>query len=132
MRLIDADALFAEVKRWHDMFKGCTYIGDKARRDELGMFMAEIVNAPIIGGWISVKDKLPEEKINPLTQDFQKVICYCDFGGEPKRTDIRTYGFGTRTWESQPHFWDGQVVMDGVITHWMPLPEAPKEVSGNG
>lgn len=82
-------------------------------------------------GWISVKDRLPEEKINPLTQDFQKVICYCDFGGEPKRTDIRTYGFGTRAWESQPHFWDGQCIMDGVITHWMSMPEPPKEAEND-
>lgn len=60
MRLIDADALFDVIKERHDMFKDCTYIGDKARRDELGAFMADIVNAPTIGGRISVGDRLPE------------------------------------------------------------------------
>ena len=77
--------------------------------------------------WISVKDRLPETKENPLTMDFQEVICFCDFGGRPKRTDVRTYGFGQRSWEKEPHFLHGQQIMDGVVTHWMPLPEPPKE-----
>ena len=76
--------------------------------------------------WISVKDRLPEEKENPLRLDFQEVICFCDFGGVPKRTDVRTYGFGKRHWENEPHFWHGPTMMDGVVTHWMPMPEPPK------
>lgn len=83
--------------------------------------------APTIGGWISVKDRLPIEKENPLTQDFAEVICYCDFGGIPKRTDVRVYKFGKRTWAEEGHFWLGGQCMDGVITHWMPLPEPPEE-----
>lgn len=79
--------------------------------------------------WVSVKDRLPKEKINPLTMDFQNVICFCDFGGVPKRTDIRTYGYGTPIGHKEAHFWHGPQIMDGVITHWMPLPEPPKEVS---
>ena len=79
------------------------------------------------GDWISVKDRLPEPKINPLTQDFAWVICYCDFGGEPKRTDVRFYGFGKPSWAEKAHFLHGGQVMDGVVTHWMPLPEPPKE-----
>lgn len=77
--------------------------------------------------WISVKDRLPEEKINPVTMDFQKVICCCDFGGEPKRIDVRTYGYGTPMGYKEAHFWHGPQSMDGVVTHWMLLPEPPKE-----
>lgn len=77
--------------------------------------------------WISVNDRLPEEKMNPLTQDFAEVICFCDFGGRPKRTDIRMYGFGTASYDDKPHFWHGPQIMDGVITHWMPMPEPPME-----
>ena len=47
-----------------------------------------------MNGWISVKDRLPEPKINPITMDFQEIICFCDFGGEPKRTDVRVYKYG--------------------------------------
>lgn len=85
-----------------------------------------------VGNWISVKDGLPEEKINSLTQDFQEVICFVDFGGKPRRTDIRTYGYGKRSWENEPHFWHGPQIMDGIVTHWMYFPEEPKEESKNG
>lgn len=78
-------------------------------------------------GWISVKDRLPEGKTNPLTLDFNEVICFCDFGGDPKRTDVRTYKFGTRLGDTRPHFWHGPQIMDGVVTHWQYLPEPPKE-----
>lgn len=80
-----------------------------------------------MGEWISVKDRLPEEKINPVTMDLQKVICCCDFGGEPKRIDVRTYGYGTPMGHKEAHFWHGPQSMDGIVTHWMLLPEPPKE-----
>ena len=120
MRRIDADALKIAL----DTF--ATLVGFGGLYDR-GQVMGCIDAAPTVGGWISVKDRLPEERINPLTQDFQNVICFCDFGGRPKRTDIRVYGFGKRAWENESHFWHGQQIMDGVITHWMPLPEPPIE-----
>lgn len=78
-------------------------------------------------GWISIKDRMPVEKENPLTHDFEEVICFCDFGGLPRQTDIRMYKFGKPSWETKPHFWHGPQNMDGIVTHWMPLPEPPKE-----
>ena len=70
--------------------------------------------------WISVKDRLPEEKINEITMDYYHVICCCDFGGLPRRVDVRPYQFG------RGHFWHGAGIMDDVVTHWMPLPEPPE------
>jgi len=68
--------------------------------------------------WISVKDRMPEEKTNPLTLDYCEVLCAVDFAlGQ----DIRTYKFGGG------HFWNGPEEMDRYVTHWMPLPEPPKE-----
>lgn len=99
-------------------------IEEAAKKDFIAIAKAD-------NGWISVKDRLPETKENPLTMDFQEVICFCDFGGRPKRTDVRTYGFGQRSWEKEPHFWHGPQIMDGVVTNWMPLPEPPKEVKQN-
>ena len=72
-------------------------------------------------GWIHVGRKLPEEKINPLTNDFQEVICYCQFGGVPKADDVRTYKYGNG------HFFNGPQIMDAVVTHWQYLPEPPEE-----
>lgn len=74
-----------------------------------------------MGEWIRCEDRMPEEKENWITQDWQKVICCCDFGGDPRRVDVRTYSYG------KGHFWHGPQIMDGVVTHWMPLPEPPKE-----
>ena len=69
-------------------------------------------------GWISVKYRLPEEKMNPYTQDYQEVICLLStrFGN-----DVRVYKFG------RGHFWNGPCEIDKYITHWMPLPAPPKE-----
>ena len=74
-----------------------------------------------VNAWISVKDRMPEEKTNWITQNYAEVICAVDFGGVPRRRDVRTYKFG------KGHFWHGPQVMDGVVTHWMPLPNPPKE-----
>lgn len=71
--------------------------------------------------WISVKDRLPEAKVNWITEDWQRVLCCCDFGGDPRRVDVRAYQF------ADEHFWHGPLIMDSVVTHWMPLPEPPKE-----
>ena len=116
-RLIDADAFEREVMMMPDeeLCEDCCY-----------NVIAKLDDAPTVSGWVSVKDRLPEEKENPLTHDFAEVICFCDFGGRLKRTDIRTYKFGKRYDENEPHFWHGPQIMDGVITHWMPLPEPPE------
>lgn len=110
MRLIDADALT----------EYCNNLKDKT------IDANDIARFPTAYGWISVKEWLPIEKENPLTHDFAEVICFCDFGGLPRRTDIRMYKFGKPSWETKPHFWHGPQNMDGIVTYWMPLPEPPK------
>ena len=120
MRLIDADAL--KNMRFSCAMHDDNYIVYVPMRE----VNENIDKAPTIGGWISVKDRLPIEKENPLTHDFAEVICFCDFGGLPRRTDIRMYKFGKPSWETEPHFWHGPQNMDGIVTYWMPLPELPK------
>jgi len=70
--------------------------------------------------WISVKDRLPVETINPLTQDFEPVICATTFG------DVRVYGYGKPKGHDKAHFWLGAGIMDKYVTHWMPLPQKPE------
>lgn len=131
MRLIDADALFAEIKERHDMFAECEYIGDKARRDELGAFMADIVNAPTVGGWISVEDQVPERGfLGKLICDNERQVSVCG--------SYCTYHVAT----GEKVFLPGHLFLDLLlqgekkgedawnfthITHWMELPEPPKE-----
>ena len=66
-------------------------------------------------GWISVKDELPE---------VDKPIIYCAFG--------TSVGEGTyRGFNGIHHVWHmyacGGTHWDNEITHWLPLPEPPKE-----
>lgn len=101
----------------------CPYIKtleckDKLCADALSVIRELQAKQPI---WISVNEGLPKEKENPLTHDFQEVLCFCDFGGIPKRTDVRAYKFGNG------HFYHGPQVMDGIVTHWQYYPEPPKE-----
>lgn len=129
MRLIDADALFAKMKERHDMYAGCSYVGDKARQDELGAVMGDIVNAPTIGGWISVKDRLPD------AAGYECLVCAVN------ENYNQTHVFTAHTGYGEPGWWTGNVhYMSRVtspsdnrlhpalnVTHWMPLPEPPKE-----
>lgn len=80
----------------------------------------DIARFPTVGGWISVKDRLPEEKENPYTHDYQEVLCVLStrFG-----TDVRVYKYG------KGHFWNGPQEIDRMISHWMPFPKLPKEES---
>lgn len=70
--------------------------------------------------WISVKGKLPEEKINENTQDFDWYYCATTFG------DVRPYKYGKQIGHEKAHFWNGPGIMDEYVTHWMPKPEMPK------
>lgn len=72
--------------------------------------------------WIPVSERLPEEKINPNTSDFEEVLCSTTFG------DVRVYKFGTPYGWKEPHFWRGLNVMDEYVKAWMPKPKIPKEM----
>ena len=57
--------------------------------------------------WISVEDRLPE--------DMVEVLAYA--GGDMAVAFLRR-----GQWESE----DGWLLVDNVLTHWMPLPEPPQ------
>ena len=112
----DLDSLFEQYQK---KVPDC----EKLTRNEVKRFeaifhkLAEVSN----GGWISVKDRLPEGRTNPHTLDFEPVLCATVFG------DIRVYKYGQRLGQTEAHFYHGYSWMDDYVTHWMPLPEPPKE-----
>lgn len=61
--------------------------------------------------WISVKDRLPDEN---------EIILLCD--GKEVTVGFRWNGFitGEIRWNCQDDWFE-------TVTHWMPLPELPKE-----
>ena len=69
------------------------------------------------GEWIPVGERLPEEKINPRTNDFEEVLCTTIWG------DVRSYKFGTPIGHDEPHFWYGWGIMDKEIVAWQYKPE---------
>lgn len=66
-------------------------------------------------GWVSVKDRLPK--------DGQDVLGYL-YNGEETR--IAPFNYDKGTWYDCVM---NCTVAINSITHWMPLPEPPKEVS---
>ena len=66
--------------------------------------------------WVSVKDRLPEER--------QKVLTYF-----PERDMIQLQRHCKQAGASPCGFWIGAVhwLEDSRITHWMPLPDPPKD-----
>lgn len=124
MRLVDADALYAKLD---DMTVfGETFI--------TAVEFAKLViqDAPTIGGWISVKDSTPT---------VMHLDCLVMIKGYPN--PMIDYWEGDRGEESTGVFSDGEktFVKSGwyyndcnEVTHWMPIPmpEPPKEVTGDG
>ena len=70
--------------------------------------------------WIPVKERLPEERINPNTRDFEYVLCTTIWG------DVRPFKYGAPIGSKDAHFWNGAGYVDAYVTHWMPLPQPPK------
>ena len=95
---------------------------DRQRKEALDMAIVDMkICDANNAGWISVKGRLPEEKQSEITYDFEYVLCATTFG------DVRPYKFGTPIGWKEPHFWHGNGLMDKYVTHWMPMPEPPKE-----
>lgn len=88
MRLIDADALMDY----------CNNLKDKT------IDANDIARFPTIGGWTSVKDRMPEKHGHYLV--------------------IRDNGYMSVDTYSRSSHWGKDVCK---ITHWMPLPEPPEE-----
>jgi len=125
MRLIDADAL------WHNMETADWY--NNADRDEVAEPL--VLRSQTIGGWISVKDDLPNEHDSIFAnckhlskhmwvKESDNVIVYVRF---PDGTGRSTEG------RLQDGKWWTRVspMLEPVVTHWMPLPEPP-EVKQDG
>ena len=73
------------------------------------------------GEWISVSERMPEEKINPNTKDLEKVLCSTIWG------DVRPYKYGKPIGYDKAHFLLGGGIMDEYVTAWQPLPEPYKK-----
>lgn len=111
MRPIDADAL---KKDW-SMANKCEECPQDARKCQYEqnftrMDICEMLDeAPTVGGWISVKDRLPEKNGDYLIYNTDGIVWPYWYDKEYKE------------------WYDSSGYLTESVTHWMPLPEAPKE-----
>lgn len=81
----------------------------------------EALKAQRDGGWISVDDRLPEEKGTYL------VYAPTYSGGSSSGLDC-VGGVMFARWRKHWSIEVGYHKRPGCVTHWMPIPEPPKEV----
>jgi len=107
MRLIDADAMRESIRV---EVQGAESL---ALKHELQKWVDD---QPTVCDWISVKDRLPEH--------VGRYLCYA--GDHPLGGFCYIINFNPDAKE----FWSYERNMSvSFITHWMPLPEPPEEVS---
>lgn len=123
-RPIDADALKKQIEDFH--CKNCdNYNFVRCRACSIDYAVSYLDEAPTVGGWISVKDKLPELKrfdedgdtwlmSSPVLVATNKgvTIGYYEDDLDPKFKPC---------WNDREH---GEKIK---VTHWMELPERPKK-----
>ena len=104
MRVIDADALKKQIEDFH--CKGCdNYNFVRCRACWVDDTLSYLDEAPTVGGWISVKDRLPNV-----------AGWYLVFYNGSK---MQVAFFKGKKWPFDNHY--------HKVTHWMPLPEPPKD-----
>lgn len=74
--------------------------------------------------WIPVTEKLPEDDLpkDSKVKQIKVLVAYKTNGRWVERTQIRVKGY----WFREPDKWSWAKTSD-PISHWMPLPEPPKE-----
>lgn len=116
MRLIDADALYRKVKA------ECNPYGKPITGFEDGKKVLKwIESAPTVGGWISVKDRLPKSMANKVLVwlEHEDLRGYIGYGHYEKF-------MGEEMWYDLEH--GERFDKRGyIVTHWMPLPEPPEQ-----
>lgn len=67
--------------------------------------------------WIPCSERLPEK-------NDQWVLCLCVSGA----IEVLKFDYTMWNWDAQ---YPGRCYMENYVTHWMPIPQLPKEVQGN-
>lgn len=119
MRLIDADTLLTAYEDTMKELVQATNI-ENISLEALSLLCGAklIAEAPTVGGWISVKDRLPKQK-------------WTNYLVATKIQTDGTRGFNIAWVNDDNGVWksNDEWICDGreIVTHWMPLPEPPKE-----
>lgn len=88
--------------------------GYKAGALYMANTIKDIIRKHMNDGWTPVEERLPEEKTNPVTQDFYEYQVTAKF---QDIEDIRHYKFGNG------HWWHGPGIVDQYVVAWLPRPD---------
>ena len=77
-------------------------------------FAAEAIRKHMADDWIPVEERLPEGKVNPVSQDFYEYQVTAKFGNVK---DVRHYRYGNG------HWWHGPGIVDQYVIAWKERPE---------
>lgn len=116
VKLIDRDEVGAKIQAMY-IRREMDYGGENEFCRGMRKALRIIEDAPTVepdNGWISVKDRLPDDKERYL-------ICT-----EDGRIDIAYYQPIGDTFSEYEPFWQGSCRFTASVTHWQPLPEPPK------
>lgn len=101
------------------------YTGDSCFGCEIKVEDCEIRERVFRRRWIPVEERLPEVRINPITNDYVKYnVTYSSKIDGIKVFDVRQYGFGEAS--GNKHWLYSGKIMDNHVTAWMPLEEPYK------
>ena len=119
MRTIDADALREAVESHVTSVSVCaTAEQARGRTDFKKLCLKDINEAPTVGGWISVEDELPK---------LGDMVLFTGLSSFGTRFTTQRGWFDGTFWKRDT----GETVYSNTpVTHWMPLPEPPKEGDG--
>ena len=122
MRLIDADQIV--TYQTIDVMNDETITHKETIADALDELTDEGC-PPTVSGWVSVKDRLPEEK------GWYMVYAPGYSGGSSSGLDshngVMFAKWSGKTWSIEV----GYHKRPGCVRQWMPLPEPPEEVKGD-
>ena len=107
-----------QEKKWYHSCLKCPYCTDRngmemncaqMYTDAIALLREQgaVTDTNVLGKWISVKDRLPEEG-----------VCLGCHG-----SSVGIYGYVFGEWFDE----DDCICGEGYVTHWMPLPKPPKE-----
>lgn len=88
--------------------------GYKAGQIRMAERIEKIIRKHMNDGWIPVEERLPEEKANPVSQDFYEYQVTAQFGNVK---DVRHYKYGNG------HWWHGPGIVDQFVVAWKENPE---------
>ena len=77
-------------------------------------FAKDVIRKHMNDGWIPAEERLPEGKVNPVSQDFYEYQVTAKFGNVK---DVRHYRYGNG------HWWHGPGIVDQYVIAWKERPE---------